>query len=249
MTARYRATLAYDGSGYQGFQRQAEGIPSIQGAVEQAIQQVTQQSVTVIGSGRTDSGVHATGQVIAFDVMWKHSELDLLRAVNAVLPEQIALQDITRQEGFHPRFDARARRYAYTVVNALQRQPLLRNRTWHIWSKLDVAAMAAAAAMLNGEHDFGTFGQPPQGTSTVRVIFHSAWAVYPEVYGQRLVYTVKGNAFLQHMVRRIVGLMVDVGLGSIDVEAFARAFQAADISQSGTVAPPQGLVLEAVYYD
>lgn len=249
MTTRYRATLAYDGSGYQGFQRQAAGVLTIQGAVEQAIQQVTQQTVTVIGSGRTDAGVHATGQVIAFDVVWNHADHDLLRALNAVLPAQIALQNMTRHAGFHPRYDARARHYAYTVVNASQRQPLLRQYAWHIWGRLDTDAMFAVGDMLVGEYDFATFGQPPQGTNTVRVIFRSEWTVYPEYYGQRLVYRVEGNAFLQHMVRRMVGMMVDVGLGAMSVKAFAAAFKAADIAQSGSVAPPQGLVLEAVYYD
>src|SRR5262245_56052776 len=116
MVIRYRATLAYDGTAYLGFQRQAGNAPTIQAAVETAITAVTGQQVTVIGAGRTDTGVHALGQVIAFDVDWSHSPEELMRALNALLPEDIALQSITRQPGFHPRFDATSRVYRYYIL-------------------------------------------------------------------------------------------------------------------------------------
>ena len=115
--------MAYDGSAYQGFQRQAGETPTIQGAVEAAIFKITQQPVDVIGAGRTDSGVHASGQVIAFDVEWTHDDAQLLNALNAVLPPDIALQSIARAPGFHPRFDAHSRVYVYTIIHAQQRQP------------------------------------------------------------------------------------------------------------------------------
>src|SRR5512143_20604 len=117
---RYRATLAYDGTAYTGFQRQAEGLVTVQGAVEQAINKVTEQAVTVIGAGRTDSGVHATGQVITFDVTnWNRGDEVLLRAINANLPGDIALQDLSpAPPGFHPRFSAQSRLYRYDVVQA-----------------------------------------------------------------------------------------------------------------------------------
>src|SRR5262245_31730658 len=128
---RYRATVAYDGTAYLGFQRQAGDAPTIQGTLERAIQAVTQQTATVVGAGRTDTGVHALGQVIAFDVEWGHSDDDLLRAINANLPNDIAFQDIARQPDFHPRFDARSRVYVYQLIQSLHRQPLLRYRAWH----------------------------------------------------------------------------------------------------------------------
>jgi tRNA pseudouridine38-40 synthase len=245
---RYRAALAYDGTAYQGFQRQAGSTPTIQLALEQALERVTGQAVTVNGAGRTDSGVHATGQVIAFDVDWRHSDADLLRALNAVLPGDIALQDIAPQPGFHPRFDAVARLYTYDVLNAPQRQPLLRFRAWHVWAALDVDVMAAAAALLLGEHDFATFGQPPQGTNTVRAVLRSEWAAQPVSGGTRLTYTIEANAFLQHMVRRVVGMLVEVGRGALTLAQFEAAFRAADLAQAGPLAPPQGLVLAAVRY-
>lgn len=248
MTTRYRATLAYDGTAYQGFQRQAEGIPTIQAAVEQALRRVTRQDVTVIGAGRTDSGVHARGQVIAFDAEWRHTNADLLRALNALLPDDIAVQDICQQPGFHPRFDALSRRYSYTVIEASQPQPLLRLQSWRVWGVLDTEAMQTAAALLLGKHDFATFGQPPQGTNTVREVHYSGWTAHPADYGRKLVYEVEANAFMHHMVRRIVGMLIEVGLGALPVAGFEQAFRAADLAQAGMIAPPQGLVLEKVRY-
>lgn len=245
---RYRATLAYDGTAYQGFQRQAGRTPTVQGALERALARVTGQTTTVIGAGRTDAGVHATGQVIAFDVEWRHSDAELLRALNAVLPDDIALQDIAQQPGFHPRFDAVARLYTYDVLNAPQRQPLLRWRAWHVWTPLDLDALRAAANVLVGEHDFATFGLPPRGANTVRTVLRSEWSAQPVVGGLLLTYTIEANAFLQHMARRIVGMLVDVGRGALTLTQFETAFRAADLAQAGTLAPPHGLVLVQVRY-
>jgi tRNA pseudouridine38-40 synthase len=240
--------LAYDGTRYQGFQRQAGETPTIQLAVEQALAQVTQQVVGVIGAGRTDAGVHARGQVIAFDVAWPHPDADLLRALNAVLPDDIALQSLERAAGFHPRYDARSRVYSYTVLHVTARQPLRRHTAWQVWGDLDRAVLAETAHLLLGEHDFATFGNPPQGTNTVRCLYQSTWTVTPEVFGARLVYLVEGTAFLYHMVRRIVGMQLDVARGLSTLAEFEQAFRAADIALAGTVAPPQGLVLELVRY-
>ena len=248
---RYRATLAYDGTAYQGFQRQAEGIPTIQGEVERAIAEVTQQVTTVVGAGRTDTGVHATGQVIAFEVDWKHRDIDLLRALNATLPADIALQDITRHEGFHPRFDAMSRIYKYTIILAKQRQPLLRYRAWQIGKLSSPEAMQSAARQLIGEHDFASFGKPPQGENTIRTVFKSDWHLSQPTEDHPFVtwtYTVEANAFLQHMVRRIVGALVDVGRGRWTLDEFRAAFEDARLTKKGTIAPPHGLVLVKVCY-
>ena len=255
-TVRYRATLAYDGTRYDGFQRQVSGIPTIQAAVEEAIAQVTAQAVTVIGAGRTDTGVHAAGQVIAFDVAWKHSSDALLQAINAVLPDDIALQNLAKvqqaasgeivpgERGFHPRFDAVSRVYKYTVYPAAQRNPLLRNSVWHVRASLDGEALQQAAALLFGEHDFGAFGKPPQGENTVRKVMRSEWASD----GNLLIYHIEANAFLQHMVRRIVGMLVTVGRGAMTVSEFEAIFQRGEIVAKAPLAPPQGLVLEQVKY-
>jgi tRNA pseudouridine38-40 synthase len=245
---RYRATLAYDGTAYQGFQRQAGEVPTIQLAVEQAITAVTSLPVTIKGAGRTDSGVHATGQVIAFDVEWRHDDDALLRAINANLPGDIALQEIRQHDGFHPRFDALSRLYRYSVVQSAQRQPLLRHRAWQLRGPLDLEVMQQAAALLVGRHDFASFGPPPQGEGTVREVRASRWMRKEQPYGALFVYEVEANAFLQHMARRVVGLLVDVGRGKVTLAEFGRIFRSADLSQVKIIAPPQGLILEKVRY-
>ncbi|HVU12375.1 MAG TPA: tRNA pseudouridine(38-40) synthase TruA [Phototrophicaceae bacterium] len=253
---RYKATLAYDGTRYNGFQRQAAGIPTVQGTVEEAIAAVTGQTVTITGAGRTDAGVHATGQVIAFDlsnVAWKHSADALLRAINAVLPDDVALQNLSALgevaegvRGFHPRFDATARVYKYSIYAAAQRDPLLRTRAWHVQAALDLDVMRQAAGLLIGEHDFGAFGQPPREDSanTMREVLRSTWTQEDRL----LVYEIEANAFLQHMVRRIVGMLVTVGRGAISLSEFEAIFRDAVIVPKAPLAPPQGLVLEQVRY-
>lgn len=245
---RYRATVAYDGTAYLGFQRQAGDALTIQGALEGAIAAVTQQPVTVIGAGRTDTGVHALGQVIAFDVEWRHGDDDLLRAINANLPDDIALQGIVQQPGFHPRFDASSRVYQYRVMQSPHRQPLLRYRAWHVRGELDGETMQQAADRLVGRHDFAAFGKPPQAENTVRTVFQSWWTREPDTYGTLWTYRIEADAFLQHMVRRIVGTLVDVGRGMMTLAQFEAVFKSANLAESGTLAPPHGLILQEVKY-
>jgi len=245
---RYRATLAYDGAAYQGFQRQAAGIPTVQGTVEAALTRIAGKFIGITGAGRTDSGVHATGQVIAFDLKWSHDEATLVKAINANLPQAIAVQDVRQQEGFHPRFDALARGYRYQVLITDVRQPLLANRAWQIRDLSNFGEIQAAAQLLIGEHDFAAFGTPPQGDNTVRLIYRSDWVVEEHKAGQMLTYRVEATAFLYQMVRRIVGMTVAVGRGTISLQQFEQVFHNADLSQAKHLAPPQGLVLELVRY-
>jgi len=249
--ARYVARLAYDGTAYNGFQRQLEHIPTIQLAVEKSISNITRQHVSIIGAGRTDTGVHAVGQVIAFDVDWKHSDTALLLAINSQLPVDIALQEIWQQDGFHPRYDALSRQYVYTVAGLKIRNPLLNRQTWQLFGQeLDIDRMQAAAQQLIGMHDFGTFGTPPQegSTNTVREVYLSQWEQVPSDYGDLYTYRIRATAFLYHMVRRVVGTLVQVGLGKLTVDEFTVIFKSCDIQQAKILAPPQGLVFEAVAY-
>lgn len=245
---RYRATLAYDGTAYQGFQRQIGDTPTVQLALENAIAAVTDQQVTVNGAGRTDSGVHAIGQVVAFDVEWNHSDNALLRAINANLPPDMALQDMVQAPGFHPRFDAVSRLYRYRVFQAKQRQPLMRSQVWHVRWSLDMTRMAQAARLLEGEHDFAAFGKSPQGDNTVRKVYQSRWFMQPGRFGTMWIYNIEANAFLQHMVRRVVWHMVEVGRGKQSVAEFESHFRRALLPSEGSIAPPQGLTLEQVRY-
>lgn len=249
---RYRAVIAYDGTDYFGFQRQADA-PTIQGTIEAALLQVTRQPATVHGAGRTDAGVHATGQVIAFDVEWKHAPHDLGRALNATLPLAIAVQSIDEaQADFHPRFDARSRTYEYTLVAAPVRQPLRERYAWHVMSRepLDVAAMQGAANSLVGTHDFATFGRPPQGDRTIREVLHSQVEelARPDRHTQVIRYTIEANAFLYRMVRRIVGALARIGGGKLSPEAFQAAFEAADETCLNHMAAASGLCLTRVRY-
>lgn len=251
--ARYRADLAYDGTHYLGFQRQAGDAPTIQGSVEAALERVTGQPVAIMGAGRTDTGVHATGQVIAFDVEWQHTTHNLWRAINAKLPEAIVLQSLVETEAsFHPRFDAQSRMYEYSLVVAPVRQPLLSLYSWLVPNKtlLDLDTMQIAAASLIGTHDFATFGQPPQGENTIREVKQSKLVIVSDLApeGQLIRYQIEANAFLYRMVRRIVGALVRLGLGKLSLDVFETAFRAADGSWPNQTAPAHGLCLTKVNY-
>jgi tRNA pseudouridine38-40 synthase len=251
---RYRALLAYDGTNYLGFQRLAVDQPTIQGMVEAAIAKVSGKHVTVLGAGRTDAGVHATGQIIAFDAAWRHEDDDLLRAINATLPDDIAVQRLERAEpDFHPRYDATSRTYQYFVYEAQIRQPMMARMSWWVrppvHKRLDVEAMNWAAAKLLGVHDFASFGNPPQGEKTVRQVFRSEWEIEVPTQGTRLIsYCIEANAFLYRMVRSVVATLVEVGLGRMTIEAFIDAFQARDRSRINRLAPSHGLTLIEVKY-
>ncbi len=239
-----RAVVAYDGTDYGGFQRQANA-PTVQAVLEAALAQVTRETISVLAAGRTDAGVHAAGQVIAFDTAWRHSLHDLRRALNAVLPaDVVALRVEETAPGFHPRYDARSRRYRYTLYNAPIRWPLCRRYSLHVAGPLGVAAMRQAAQVLVGEHDFATFGQPPQGQVTTRRVLLAEWGGEPP----HLTFDIEANAFLYRMVRSIVGALLRVGRGKVSVDEFAAALAARERGQAGPTAPPHGLCLMEVKY-
>jgi tRNA pseudouridine38-40 synthase len=241
---RVRAVVAYDGTDYGGFQRQSNA-PTIQAALEAALAQVTGESVTIAAAGRTDAGVHALGQVIAFDTSWQHEIGALQRALNATLPADVAVREVAvAPPEFHPRYAARSRCYRYTVYNAPVRDPLLRRYSLHVPDVLDAAAMQAASRLLLGEHDFATFGQPPQGDITVRRVLAVDWSGQPPT----LHFDIEANAFLYRMVRSIVGTMLQVGRGNMSAEGFAAVLAAADRDHAGPTVSPQGLCLMAVRY-
>ena len=242
---RYRAIIEYDGTAYQGFQRQRQGQPTIQGELERALTLLARQPVVLTGAGRTDTGVHAQGQVVSFVVDWHHRTIALQHALNANLADDIAvLQLEVVDTEFHPRYDAQRRAYVYHIYNGLIRRPLYRLRSWHVKRPLNLELMNAAASVLIGKHDFATFGQPPQGVNTVREIFQV------ECYrqGEMIFLTIEANAFLYRMVRSIVGSLKLVGEMSWTVADFVGAFEACDRSRSGSVAPAQGLHLVSVTY-
>lgn len=265
------ALVAYDGTTFNGFQIQ-RSEPTVQGALEAGLYSCCREHVRVHGSGRTDTGVHANGQVVAAEVPWRHSVGDLQRAWNAYLPSAVTVRDLVEAPSlFHPRFSAESRIYRYTVydiggsdaqrnVPSLIRtlpksSPLTDRFSIYLPLVLNLEAMQEATRRLVGEHDFATFGRPPQGENTVRTIYEADWqevvsnlSAFNDYPGRCLVFTIRANAFLQHMVRNIVGTLLVVGKQLWPAASIDELLEARDRSRCAAPAPPQGLVLEHVIY-
>ena len=244
---RLRAKIEYDGTDFVGWQAQAEERGrTVQVVLEGAILRVTSEAVRVVGAGRTDAGVHATGQVAHFDTGWDRPVEVLQRALAAVLPADVVVAELAEAPpGFHARYSARERTYVYTIFNRSARAPLLARTSWHVGMPLDVEAMAAATAPLVGRHDFRAFGQPMRvGASTVRCVTR----LTAEAQGECITVTVAADAFLRHMVRRMVFALVEVGRGRLVAEDVAVILASTDPQRLHGLAPPQGLCLVDVTY-
>jgi tRNA pseudouridine38-40 synthase len=238
-----RATVEYDGAGFQGFQRQRSSR-TVQGVLETAVQAATGDAVTVAGAGRTDSGVHALGQVIAFGTRSRLDDGTLLRALNANLPADVAIRELaTVARGFDPRRDAIARVYEYRIEQRPVRPVLDRARAWHIGQTLDLACMRSAAAEMVGSHDFDAFTAGVQ-MSTKREVF--ALEVWREA--STILIRIAASAFLYRMVRRIVATLVRAGRDEIDAADVVALLKPAARSQVRGTAPAHGLTLLRVEY-
>lgn len=242
--ARYQLRLAYDGTDYFGFQRQGN-TRTVQSVFESVLRDLGWEEESILFAGRTDTGVHALGQVVVFSLDWRHAEESLVRAINAKLPPDAAVRNLTRIEAdFHPRYDASSRRYVYHIYQTPERDPMQDRYAWHVWPKLDVDQLNEAAKEMLGKHDFSAFGRPMKpGASTVREVNHSQW----QQKGERLEYEIEGNAFLYHMVRRTVYLLVSCAKGKITLEALHGSVNESIELASG-LAPAKGLVLTEVTY-
>lgn len=245
---RVRADLEYDGADFVGWQAQAEAHGrTVQGALEQAIARITGAPSRVVGAGRTDAGVHATGQVAHFDTAWSRPLPLLHRALNAVLPRDVAVMAlIAARPDFHARYDAREREYVYTVLNRPSRAPLWTRTSWHVPEPLDIEAMGGAAQALLGRHDFRAFGRPMRDTgSTVRTV--TALTVERRS-AATVTLTVRADAFLRHMVRHLTYALVEVGRGRLTPVDVAAILASTDPNRLRGTAPPQGLCLVRVIY-
>ena len=241
---RYRATIEYDGTDFVGYQVQAKGR-TVQGEIEKSLKQVTQAEIRIDGAGRTDAGVHATGQVIAFNCYWRHPLEELHRALNALLPDDIVIRELSvTKPAFHPRFNAISRTYCYQIVTQPWPAVLLRRYAYHLNRPLDIAAMNQASQLLLGQHDFASFGKPPQGHNTVRTLSEAAWTAK----AGRVTFRITANAFLYRMVRTIVGTLAQVGLGHLQIDDVKRILEAKDLTSSAPPAPAHGLCLVSVTY-
>ena len=244
---RYRATVEYDGSAYNGFQAQADQ-PTVQGAIETAIAAFCGETVRIAAAGRTDTGVHATGQVISFDLEKDWPARTVMNALNAhMVQEATAVLDCTVvADDWHARFSAVGRRYLYRIVNRPGRPALDRGRVWHVRGDLDVAAMNAAAAHLVGRHDFTTFRDAGCQSASPEKTLDLAQV---ERVGQEVHLHFAARSFLHRQVRSMTGSLVQVGLGRWTPGDLKAALDARDRAACGPVAPSDGLYLTGVAYD
>ena len=241
-----KLTVEYDGTNYHGWQVQAN-YTSIQAVLEKAVSTFLGVPTHINGSGRTDAGVHALGQVANFFTGKEYLPYRILRGLNALTPRDITVKDVEIVDDcFDARRDGRSRLYEYLILNRATPSPFHHNRAWHIHERLDIEAMTKAIECLVGEHDFSSFRAANcDAPHPVRTIYQTGLVQR----GELLVYCIEGTAFLRHMVRNIVGTLADVGRGIRTAESFAELLDARDRTQAGYTAPPSGLYLVQVKYD
>jgi tRNA pseudouridine38-40 synthase len=242
---RIRITLEYDGTAYSGWQVQS-GLDSIQGRIEAVLERIFSAPIRVSGAGRTDAGVHARGQVAAFQLPRPFPPAGLMRALNALLPPDITvITAASVEDSFDPRRDARSRIYEYRILNQLIRSAFEFRYAWLVRDPLDLDAMNEAAAVFLGEHDFASMRSlGSEEKSTVRRVLTSRW----QREGALLTYRVEATAFLRHMVRTMVAAMVDAGRGVATPAQLACLLANRNRSLAPAPAPACGLYLAAVHY-
>lgn len=247
--ARYQLKIAYDGTEFYGYQRQTQ-LRTVQAELEQALTKIGWQGHSIIAAGRTDTGVHAHGQVVAFNLSWNHTHTKLANAINATLPADISVQSVHQAPfDFNPRYNAKSRKYRYTVYLSQNKNALKDRYAWHIKKSLDIQKMNICANLITGTHNFAAFGTALEdGGSTIRQIHQAFW----QAEGDTLQFWITANAFLYHMVRRTVKTMVAIGTGSMTLDNVKNHLQAKQPSENGGMitglAPPCGLSLYEVCY-
>ena len=241
-----RLLLQYEGTRYQGWQRQTSSENTIQGKLEQLLSKMCKEPIEIMGSGRTDAGVHALGQVANFHTTSTMSAEEMLSYINEYLPQDIAVLQVTEAApGFHSRLNACGKRYCYRVINSAIPNVFWRRYALEVPLKLDVEAMEKAASYLSGEHDFKAFTSAKKGKkSTVRRIDKIDIARE----GDRLTFTFEGNGFLHHMVRILVGTLLEVGMGKSKPEEMSEILASGSREKAGALVPAKGLTLMEVFY-
>jgi tRNA pseudouridine38-40 synthase len=242
----FKLIIEYDGTAYHGWQRQTRDS-TIQGTIEDALFRMTRTHVNLVGSGRTDAGVHALGQAANFHCETALTPQAFLGGLNSLLPDDIVIRDCARiDDAFHSRYDVKGKTYVYRILNRHRAAAIGRQYAWWVRKPLDQGLMASAIHHLVGTHDFKAF----EGAGSPRE--HSTRSVTEASLEQdsegRLVFKISANGFLRCMVRNIVGTLVDVGLGKMMPDDVERILRAKDRNQAGATAPPQGLFLKAVEY-
>jgi tRNA pseudouridine38-40 synthase len=242
----FKIIIEYDGASYHGWQRQ-KNANTVQAEIEAAIKKITKKQVSIIGSGRTDAGVHAFGQVANFLCATKLSCHVLKKALNSVLPKDIVIKECKKAaDDFHARFCAKSKIYNYCILNSETKSAIFRNNCWSIKKKLNLDNMKKAASLLIGTHDFKAFeGAGSSVKTSVRTVLRL------EIIKQSdyIIFEFKASGFLRHMVRNIVGTLVDVGLCKISIQNFKDILKSKNRNNAGITAPAHGLFLMKVFYE
>jgi len=241
-----KVIVEYDGTDFYGFQHQ-KGVPTIQAELERVLSKIFKEKITVCGSGRTDAGVHALGQVINFRSNGTIPIDRLCVAMNSLLPRSIAaISACEVDENFHARYSAKSRLYRYDILNRAVRSAIQGRFCWHVPQPLNVSAMRDAAEYLVGVHDFSAFASADrdESDSTVRNVMLAS----VETCGEHVLFSIRANAFLRSMVRSIVGTLVEIGLGRRPASEMREILESRDRKRAGKTAPPHGLFLVEVEY-
>jgi len=247
-----KLTISYDGAGFHGWQAQP-GVATIQGAIHDAARKITQEKIMIQGASRTDTGVHALGQVAHFRTHAGLSALEFQRSLNALLPPAIRIV-LAEEVGpdFHARWFAQGKTYRYRIYRGRVLPPFDYRRALHYPWPLDEDAMTVAAREFEGQHDFSSFAassgseDDDRDRNMTRVIFSSE--IVREANGQEISYVVRGQSFLRYMVRKMVGTLIEVGRGRLAPGSIAELFELRDRSRSGPTVPPEGLYLVSLEY-
>lgn len=240
-----RVTIEYDGTAYCGWQFQANGL-TIQEVLESCLARMTGEDIRIHGSGRTDAGVHAFGQVASFMTSSSLGERNILMGINSLLPADIVIRELREVDpSFHARFDAKSKVYLYRICNRPVRSALERHHAWFIWEPLDLQKIREVLPVFKGVHDFASFCSTHNDSKTcVRTILE----IDVQREGDMVEISVEADGFLRYMVRTIVGTLVEAGRGKCSPADVAAIMSARDRRRAGLTAPPQGLFLREVKY-
>jgi len=243
-SAHYKIILTYNGSDFAGFQRQLD-TRTVQGEFETGLRKIGWKDSSILAAGRTDAGVHARAQVVSFHLQWDHTLIDLRNALNYYLPRDMAVQSVAEAPAdFHPRFDAKSRRYRYHLFCQPVRDPIREKFAWRVWPPVEFDRMAQAAQALIGLHDYSAFGSPTsEGGTTHREVFSADWQQQDDEFQ----FDITANAFLYHMVRRITFVLVAIGQQEASETLVEESLKSGEMALTG-LAPAEGLVLQEVRY-
>lgn len=241
-----KLTIEYDGTNYIGWQIQPKG-ETIQGVIEERLKKITSEDVHLIGAGRTDSGVHAHGQVANFKTNSNIDIFSLQKALNSLLPEDIVIKKVEEVDlGFNARKHAKTKVYEYRILNRETPSVFLRRFTWHIPYRLNLREIKKATELIIGEHDFSSFrSSGSTAKNSIRKIFRAEWKRGSD---GMILFEIEANGFLKQMVRAIVGSLIEVGRGKIDIETFKKILKSKDRRKAGPTAPANALILKEVKY-